>query len=91
VRAIESIEKEGSRLDLLQIIIMGNYDEDNSADNPGGAILTKLVNTKKLMIAASRDGGPAAFLRPETRHNTRFVLQPIREVLLQICCRYSGR
>ncbi len=33
VRAIEATKKEGSRLDLLQILTAGNYDEDNSEDN----------------------------------------------------------
>jgi hypothetical protein len=36
VRAIETTKKEGSRLNLLQILTAGNYDEDNSKDNSGG-------------------------------------------------------
>jgi hypothetical protein len=33
VRAIETTKKEGSRLNLLQILKASNYDEDNSDDD----------------------------------------------------------
>ena len=33
VRAIETTKKEGSGLNLLQILTAGNYDDDNAADN----------------------------------------------------------
>jgi hypothetical protein len=36
VRAIEIAKKEGSRLNLPQILATGNYDEDNSEGNSGG-------------------------------------------------------
>jgi hypothetical protein len=35
-RAIETTKKDGSSLNLLQILTAGNYDEDNSEDNSGG-------------------------------------------------------
>ena len=34
VRAIETTKKAGSRLDLMQILTAGDYDEDNSEDDP---------------------------------------------------------
>jgi hypothetical protein len=36
VRAIETTKKDGSRLNLLQILTAGNCDEDNSEDNFDG-------------------------------------------------------
>ena len=36
VRAIETTKKDGSRLNLLQILTADNYDEDNSEDNSDG-------------------------------------------------------
>src|SRR5271167_3734335 len=36
VRAIETTKKEGSGLNLLQILTAGNYDEDNSDDDGDG-------------------------------------------------------
>ena len=35
-RAIETTKKDGSGLNLVQILTAGNYDEDNSEDNSGG-------------------------------------------------------
>jgi hypothetical protein len=36
VRAIETTKKEGSGLNLLQILTAHNYDDDNAEDNPDG-------------------------------------------------------
>ena len=36
VRAIETTKKDGSRLNLLQILTADDYDEDNSADDSDG-------------------------------------------------------
>jgi hypothetical protein len=36
VRAIETTKKQGSALNLLQILTAGNYDDDNSEDNSDG-------------------------------------------------------
>ena len=36
VRAIETTKKEGSGLNLLQILTAGNYDDDNAVDNSDG-------------------------------------------------------
>jgi hypothetical protein len=36
VRAIETTKKAGSRLDLLPILLAGNYEEDDSEENPDG-------------------------------------------------------
>jgi len=36
VRAIKTTKKEGSGLNLLQILTAGNYDDDNAEDNSDG-------------------------------------------------------
>ena len=36
VRAIETTKREGSGLNLLQILTAGNYDDDNAEDNSDG-------------------------------------------------------
>ncbi len=36
VRAIETTKKDGSRLNLLQILTAGDDDDENSADDPDG-------------------------------------------------------
>ena len=35
-RAIETTNKEGSGLNMLQILTAGNYDDDNAEDNSDG-------------------------------------------------------
>ena len=50
VRAIATTRKDGSGLNLLQILTAGHYDEDDSDDGAEGDIMKNRANTKKPMI-----------------------------------------
>jgi hypothetical protein len=63
-------------ISLMQILMAGNYDDDNSEDNSDG---DDYVET------GGRSDTPGA------RRYARFEFQPIREGLLQSCCRCSHR
>ena len=55
-------------------------------------IMTKRANTKRpmIMIRRKRGGRAGGSVAVETGRRTWFVVQPIRELLLQICCRCSN-
>jgi hypothetical protein len=67
VRAIKTTKKEGSGLNLLQILTAGNYDDDDNAENNSeAAIMTKLV--KMIMMKPAIMKKPMIALRSKRGH-----------------------
>ena len=66
VRAIETTKKDGSRLNLLQILKAGNYDKDNPRIILMRSIMKNLAIMKMLMIAmrSIQDTGPVTSTPP---------------------------